>query len=60
MIRSIQKRKGYIDMIRAIIKFVLKIVILILYRVKVIGKENIQPNKVSSLCLSTIACKTFS
>ena len=42
-------------MIRAIIKFVLKIVILILYRVKVIGKENIQPNKPYIICPNHIS-----
>lgn len=37
-------------MVRAIIKFVLKIVTLVLYRVKVVGKENIEKDKPYILC----------
>ena len=37
-------------MIRAIIKFVLRITTLILYRVKVVGKEYIEKDKPYILC----------
>ena len=42
-------------MIRAIIKFVLKITTLLLYRVKVIGKENIEKDKPYILCPNHIS-----
>ena len=37
-------------MVRAIIKFVLRIVTLLLYRVKTVGKENIERDKPYILC----------
>jgi len=42
-------------MIRGIIKFVLRIVTLLLYRVKVVGKENIEENKPYILCPNHIS-----
>ena len=42
-------------MIRAIIKFVLRITTLLLYRVKVVGKENIEKGKPYILCPNHIS-----
>lgn len=42
-------------MVRGIIKFVLKIVTLLLYRVKVVGKENIEEGKPYILCPNHIS-----
>lgn len=42
-------------MVRAIIKFVLRIVTLLLYRVKTIGQENIQKNKPYIICPNHIS-----